>query len=72
MMGNNFGMMGGYNLTGFILNLIVILIIVVVVVVLLNRSNYVSAGNEQLARMEKDLVEVKKTVEEIKKKLEEI
>jgi uncharacterized membrane protein (DUF106 family) len=74
MMGyDGFGMMGGeYGITGFVLNLLIILIIIAVVIALLNRTNFVGGGSEQLARMEKDLEDVKKNVEEIKKKLNEI
>ncbi|MCK4937467.1 MAG: hypothetical protein KAR85_02570 [Methanosarcinales archaeon] len=72
MMGTGTGLMGGFELYGFILNIILILIVVAVVIVLLNKSNYMAGGNEQLTRIEKDMEDVKKTVEEIKNKLDEI
>lgn len=72
MMGFGSGMMGGYGITGLILEIIIILVVVLVVIALLNRTNYVAGGSEQLARIEKDLEDVKKTVEEIKNKLNEI
>lgn len=61
-----------FGITGLIVNIIIVLIVVALVIALLNRSNYVSGGNEQITRMEKDLEDVKKTVEEIKNKLDEI
>jgi hypothetical protein len=40
---------------------------------LLNRSEFVSSGNnERLARLEKDVDEIKRTVQSIKEKLDEI
>ncbi|MBW6518708.1 MAG: hypothetical protein K0A89_09440 [ANME-2 cluster archaeon] len=72
MMGTGSGFMGGFGIYGLIIDVILILIVVAVVIVLLNKSNYMAGGSEQLTRMEKDLEDVKKTVEEIKNKLDEI
>jgi Tfp pilus assembly protein PilO len=71
MMGS--GMYGAYSLWGILLNIFVILLIVGIVVLLLNRSEFVSSGNnERLARLEKDVDEIKRTVQAIKEKLDEI
>ena len=72
MMGPGSSVMGGVGIYGLILDIILIIIVVAVVIVLLNKSNYMAGGSEQLTRMEKDLEDVKKNVEEIKKKLDEI
>lgn len=67
------GMYGAYSLWGILLNIFVILLIVGIVVLLLNRSEFVSSGNnERLARLEKDVDEIKRTVQAIKEKLDEI
>ncbi|MDK2834685.1 MAG: hypothetical protein PWR29_1619 [Methanolobus sp.] len=71
MMGS--GMYGAYSLWGVLFNIFVILLIVGIVVLLLNRSEFVSSGNnERLARLEKDVDEIKRTVQAIKEKLDEI
>lgn len=71
MMGS--GMYGAYSLWGILLNIFIILLIVGIVVLLLNRSDFVSFGNnERLARLEKDVDEIKRTVQAIKEKLDEI
>lgn len=67
------GMYGAYSLWGILLNIFIILLIVGIVVLLLNRSDFVSSGNnERLARLEKDVDEIKRTVQAIKEKLDEI
>ncbi|MCQ6963769.1 hypothetical protein PV02_11935 [Methanolobus chelungpuianus] len=71
MMGS--GMYGAYSFWGILVNIFVILLIVGIVVLLLNRSEFVSSGNnERLARLEKDVDEIKRTVQAIKEKLDEI
>lgn len=71
MMGS--GMYGAFSIWGILLNIFVILLIVGIVVLLLNRSEFVSSGNnERLARLEKDVDEIKRTVQDIKEKLDEI
>ncbi|AFV25161.1 hypothetical protein Mpsy_2962 [Methanolobus psychrophilus R15] len=71
MMGS--GMYGAFSIWGVLLNIFVILLIVGIVVLLLNRSEFVSSGNnERLARLEKDVDEIKRTVQAIKEKLDEI
>ncbi|MDP2217772.1 MAG: hypothetical protein Q8J68_10860 [Methanolobus sp.] len=71
MMGS--GMYGAFSVWGVLLNIFVILLIVGIVVLLLNRSEFVSSGNnERLARLEKDVDEIKRTVQAIKEKLDEI
>jgi Tfp pilus assembly protein PilO len=71
MMGS--GMYGAFSVWGVLLNIFVILLIVGIVVLLLNRSEFVSSGNnERLARLEKDVDEIKRTVQSIKEKLDEI
>lgn len=72
MMYELYGTGTGFGITWVFLNIVIILIVVVAVVTLLNRSNYVAVGSEQLARMEKDLEDVKRTAEEIKNKPDEI
>ena len=67
------GMYGAYSFWGILVNIFVILLIVGIVVLLLNRSEFVSSGNnERLARLEKDVDEIKRTVQAIKEKLDEI
>lgn len=67
------GMYGAFSIWGVLLNIFVILLIVGIVVLLLNRSEFVSSGNnERLARLEKDVDEIKRTVQSIKEKLDEI
>ena len=67
------GMYGAYSFWGILLNIFIILLIVGIVVLLLNRSDFVSSGNnERLARLEKDVDEIKRTVQAIKEKLDEI
>lgn len=67
------GMYGAFSVWGVLLNIFVILLIVGIVVLLLNRSEFVSSGNnERLARLEKDVDEIKRTVQAIKEKLDEI
>lgn len=67
------GMYGAFSIWGVLLNIFVILLIVGIVVLLLNRSEFVSSGNnERLARLEKDVDEIKRTVQAIKEKLDEI
>jgi Tfp pilus assembly protein PilO len=71
MMGS--GMYGAFSIWGVLLNILIILLIVGIVVLLLNRSEFVSSGNnERLARLEKDVDEIKRTVQAIKEKLDEI
>ncbi|WP_370575690.1 hypothetical protein [Methanomethylovorans sp.] len=71
MMGS--GMYGAYSFWGILVNIFIILLIVGIVVLLLNRSEFVSSGNnERLARLEKDVDEIKRTVQAIKEKLDEI
>jgi uncharacterized protein YpmS len=71
MMGS--GMYGTFSIWGILFNILVILLIVGIVVLLLNRSEFVSSGNnERLARLEKDVDEIKRTVQAIKEKLDEI
>jgi Tfp pilus assembly protein PilO len=71
MMGS--GMYGAFSIWGVLLNIFIILLIVGIVVLLLNRSEFVSSGNnERLARLEKDVDEIKRTVQAIKEKLDEI
>ena len=71
MMGS--GMYGAFSFWGILLNILLILLIVGIVVLLLNRSEFVSSGNnERLARLEKDVDEIKRTVQSIKEKLDEI
>ena len=67
------GMYGAFSIWGVLLNIFIILLIVGIVVLLLNRSEFVSSGNnERLARLEKDVDEIKRTVQAIKEKLDEI
>ena len=67
------GMYGAFSFWGILLNILLILLIVGIVVLLLNRSEFVSSGNnERLARLEKDVDEIKRTVQSIKEKLDEI
>jgi uncharacterized protein YpmS len=71
MMGS--GMYGTFSIWGILFNILIILLIVGIVVLLLNRSEFVSSGNnERLARLEKDVDEIKRTVQAIKEKLDEI
>lgn len=67
------GMYGTFSIWGILFNILIILLIVGIVVLLLNRSEFVSSGNnERLARLEKDVDEIKRTVQAIKEKLDEI
>ena len=71
MMGS--GMYGTFSIWGILINILIILLIVGIVILLLNRSEFVSSGNnERLARLEKDVDEIKRTVQAIKEKLDEI
>ncbi|TGC09485.1 hypothetical protein [Methanolobus halotolerans] len=70
MMGSG---MYGFSIWGLLLNIVVIIVIIWLAFSLLNRSDYVSSGNnERLARLEKDVEDIKKMVEDIKEKLDEI
>ncbi|WP_406657196.1 hypothetical protein V7O62_01210 [Methanolobus sp. ZRKC2] len=70
MMGSG---MYGFSIWGLLLNILVMIVIVWLAFSLLNRSEFVSSGNnERLARIEKDVEDIKKTVEDIKEKLDEI
>ena len=70
MMGSG---MYGFSVWGLLLNILVIIVVVWLAVSLLNRSDFVSSGNnERLARLEKDVEDIKKMVEDIKEKLDEI
>jgi len=72
MMGTGTGMYG-FSIWGLLLNILVILVIVGAAFFLINRSDFVSSGNnERLARLEKDVEDIKKMVEDIKEKLDEI